>query len=252
MHRQVTRQLRENMVYLRPDLNTFQIDDMVKCSWGNYGRVMAEFSVLRKIWRSDRTTVEGLEHLTLAKSSKRPVICLFLHLGNWEIIGPKLYDLLGGDWIQIYQLLDNRFKARIAERVRRPYAHSLVTSGPFVGKKIYNQLKAGYTLNIAVDECVNNKVNIPSFGRELPLTGNLSMAVRLAKLTKALLCPVYATRTKGAQFVVHVLPQIELDFKRLKSHEVMRVLDAQLMSVIGQHLDQWYYAAALCLAKDEP
>lgn len=251
MHRQATLQLRQNMMCLRPDLTPLQIDVMVKQSWGNYGRVMAEFSVLQRIWKSNRTTVEGLHHFTDAKSSGRPVICLFLHVGNWEVIGPKLYALLGGDWIQIYQQLDCPIQAKIAERVRRPYAHSLITSGPFVGKKIVNKLKEGYTLNIAVDECVKDEVNTPSFGRPLSRHGNLNLALRLAKLTGATLCPVYATRPKGARFVLHVLPSIDPEIMTSKGLDPFEVIDKMIGSVIGQHLEAWYYARALNLNKDE-
>ncbi len=246
MHRIATQKLRENITQLRPDLQPMAINQMVQRSWGNYGRVMAEFSVLRRIWKSDRVDITGLEHFIKAKATGRPVICLFVHLGNWEVIGPKLHALLGGDWIQIYQMLDNPYQLRIAEQVRRPYAHELITSGPFVGKKIYNKLKAGYTLNIAVDECVNEDITIPAFGRSLQLAGNLTFAVRLAKLTNAVFCPVYAMRTQGARFTVQVLPPVVFDFTEFdqgKLLEAVSTLNHTVESIIREHLDQWYYCA---------
>ena len=253
LHRQATHQLRENIKVLRPDVNTpKQIEAMIRRSWGNYGRVMAEFSVLRRIWKSDRTEVEGLENLIASKASGRPIIYTFLHLGNWEIIGPKLDDLVSQRGIQIYQKLEDRFKLRIAENVRRPYAHALITNSPFVGKTIYNKLTNGYFLNIAVDEFINNKLSAPSFGRPLEHTGNLNFAVRLAKLTNAIICPVYATRRKGAYFTLHILPPIEFDFtdfNRVKLQDAEAQLDKLIDPIIRKHFDQWYYCAAPNLSK---
>ena len=255
-HRKASEQLRKNIQKLRPDVGSEKaMDAFVKQSFGNLGRVMAEFSVLRRIWASDRTTIEGLMHLNAAKALERPIIFLFLHLGNWEIIGPKLYPLLNRRVIQIYQLIDNRYQLRIAENVRRPYAHGLITTGPSVGKKIYNKLRDGYHLNIAVDELVNGELNTPSFGRPQSLSGNLSLAVRFAKLTNAILCPVYATRTKGARFVVHIVSPVVLDFTqwdKAKLTSSISALDALMGSIIRKHLDQWYYNTALIEDIDMP
>ena len=249
MHRKPTQQLRENITRLRPDMSSKkQIDAMVKRSWGNYGRVMAEFSVLRRIWRSNRTRVEGLENFTTAKATGRPIICLFLHLGNWEVVGPKLNDVFGGNWLQIYQKIDDRMKLRIAENVRRPYAYALITAGPFIGKKIYNKLSEGYNLNLAVDEWVNDELNTPSFGRPRRQVGNLTLAVRLAKLTNAILCPAYVTRTKGARFLLHIKPPVILDFThfdRQALQETVNQLDQLIDPIIREHIDQWFYGSAL-------
>lgn len=253
-HQKATQRLRDNITRLRPDVCQRElIDDMVKRSWGNYGRVMAEFSVLRRILVSNRTEMEGLEHLNAARVSKRPIIFLLLHLGNWELVGHKLYHLLDGRVVCVYQKLDNSVHLQIAKNTRREIAHILVTEGPFVGKKIYNKLREGHDLIMAVDEFVNDELNTPSFGRNLLIKGNLTRAVRFAKLTNAMLCPVYATRTQGARFLLHILPLIELDFAdfdRIKLREAVAQLDSLIDPIIRQYFDQWYYAASLDLSKN--
>lgn len=255
LHSKATQQLRANITSLRPDLRSSkEIEAMIKRTWGNYGRVLSEFSVLRRIWRSERTAVEGMDNLIHAKALGRPIIFLFMHLGNWEVIGPKLLSS-GGRGIQIYQQLDDPYKLRIAENIRRPYAHSLITNGPFVGKKIYNKLMNGYQLSIAVDEHINNELNTPSFGRPLHLSGNLTFAVRLAKLTNAVLCPVYATRTKGARFLLHILPARVYDFTNFGNGELRKTvkeLDQLIDPIIRQHIDQWFYATTLNLSTNKP
>jgi KDO2-lipid IV(A) lauroyltransferase len=250
-HKEATQRLRNNIQQLRPDLTSpQQIDAMVKRAWGNYGRVMTEFSVLRRIWRSQRVHIEGMENLVLAKNAGKPIIGLFLHLGNWEVVGPKLYDLVDGRGLQIYQVLDNRFKFRIAENIRRPYAHALITNSPSVGKKLYNKLTEGYHLTIAIDEFVNGQLKTPSFGRPVSRSGNLKFAIRLAKLTNATLFIAYATRTQGARFLIHFLPPIIHDFTQIeqeKLHEVAKEIDALVDPIVRRHFDQWFYGASLNL-----
>ena len=143
-------------------------------------------------------------------------------------------------------------KLRIAENVRRPYAYALITSKPFVGKTIVNKLSEGYNLNMAVDERVNDELNTPSFGRPLRQVGNLTHAVRLAKLTNAILCVAYVTRTKGARFLLHIKPPVILDFTHFDKQalqDTVKQLDKQIDPIIREHLDQWYYASALHLSK---
>ena len=253
-HKKVTQRLRNNIIHLRPDLVTKkQIDNMVARSWGNYGRVMAEFSVFRRICKSSHTPIIGLEHLQSALGSQRPVIIMFLHLGNWEIVGPKLKKYVNEQVLQIYQMIDDKTKLYIAEKVRRPYAKYLMPNTPNMAKKIYNKLTEGYTVCMAVDEFINNKLPIPSFGRSLGLSNNLAFAVRFAKLSNAVLCPVYAVRTKGARFQINIKPPVAFDFSdynKQKLYDMVAELDLLIDPVIRQHIDQWHYAMALDLSAD--
>ena len=251
-HRNVTQRLRNNIIHLRPDLvSKKQIDSMVARSWGNYGRVMAEFSVFNRICNSNQTQIIGLDHLLSAQASQRPVIIMFLHLGNWEIVGPKLKAFVNEQVLQIYQMIDDKTKLYIAEKVRRPYAKYLMPNTPNMAKKIYNKLMEGYTVFMAVDEFINNKLPVPSFGRPLDLSNNLAFAVRFAKLSNAVLCPVYAVRTKGSQFEINIKPPVAFDFSddsKEKLYDMVAQLDSLIEPIIRQHIDQWHYAMALDLS----
>ena len=250
-HRKATQRLRNNIIHLRPDLvSKKDIDDMVLRSWGNYGRVMAEFSVFRRICQSSQTQIIGLDHLQCAQASERPVIIMFLHLANWEMVGPRLKDFVNERSLQVYQLLEDKTKLKLAEKARRPYAKHLIPNTPNMAKQIYNKLKEGYTVFMGVDEFINNKLPIPSFGRPLSLSNNLAFAVRFAQLTNAVLCPVYAVRTKGVQFEINIKAPVVFDFSdynKQKLHGMVAQLDQLIDPIIRQHIDQWHYAMALDL-----
>lgn len=246
-HKDADSRLRNNIRFLKPHLSTTELEITVKKWWENHGRVLAEFSVLRRLWKSNRTSMVGSEHINHAKQTSRPIIFLLLHTGNWEITGPKLAALFVKHPIHIYQEIDNYFKMKIANNIRAPYANHLIKPHFSAGRKIYKKLISGHPLIIAVDEHVNGKLNGPSFGRDLSTSGNVVFALRLAKLTNAILLPVYTTRNNGANFTVTILPAMELDFENfndadLKSAQIK--IDEITDHIIRQNVDQWYYATS--------
>jgi KDO2-lipid IV(A) lauroyltransferase len=232
--------LRHNLKMLRPDLAAPDvIEATVQRYWGNSGRAMTEFSVLQSLWKSDRATVSGMEHLLAARATGRPRIALFVHLGNWELVGPKILDL-GENSSQIVQRLANPYRDRIAMRTRKPYEGRLIEAGPGAGRQILRALVKNGLISMAADEYQNGELLAPSFGRLLRLDGNLGRAVRLAKMANAIVCPYYCVRTKGAHFDICFAPAIELDLT--DDDYIQRgveTLDAAITAIIVAHIDQW-------------
>ena len=252
-HKNACIRLRKNIRFLRPNISDTELDQVVKNWFENHGRVLAEFSVLRRMWKSNRTSIQGIENMNYAKNTRRPVIYLFLHISNWEIVGPKIAELFGNRLIQIYQEIDNCFQMKIANNMRAPYADNLIKPGPSAGRKIYKKLVSGHILGIAVDECIDGKCDAPSFGRPLPQSGNILFALRLAKLTNAVLVPVYATRTQGPNFLLNVLPGIEFNFNNFNKNDLLSAqiqIDRIIENIVRQHVDQWYYAMGNDLSKN--
>jgi KDO2-lipid IV(A) lauroyltransferase len=231
---------RHNLRLLRPDLAApAVIEKTMRRYWGNSGRIMTEFSVLKRLWRSDRATVSGMEHLIAARATGRPRIALFMHLGNWELVGPKILDL-GENSSQIVQRLANPYRDRIAMQTRSPYAGRLIEAGPSAGRQILRALRDNGLISMAGDEYQNGELLAPSFGGPVRADGNLGRAVRLAKLANAIVCPYYCVRTKGAHFDIRFLPAIELDLTAEDYlHRGVETLDAAITPIIVAHLDQW-------------
>jgi KDO2-lipid IV(A) lauroyltransferase len=232
--------LRHNLTVLRPDLAAPEvIEATVRRYWGNSGRAMTEFSVLDRLWRSDRMSVVGFEHLAAARATGRTRIGLFMHLGNWELVGPKIIDL-GENLSQVVQELANPYRNRIANNARRRYADRLIHAGPNASRQFLRLLRNNGFISIAGDEFQNRELFAPSFGRPVRLDGNLGRVVRLAKLVDAVICPYYCVRTQGAHFEMHILPAVALDFTAddYLQRGVER-LDGTITPVIVAHLDQW-------------
>lgn len=232
--------VRHNLAVLSPDISDpAEIEATVQRFWSNAGRAMAEFSVLRRLWVSDRVAVEGMDNLLAARATGRPRIGIFLHLANWELAGPKLLSL-GETSAQIVQNLANPYRNRIAMSVRSVYADQLIEPGPAAGRQIIRSLKETGGLSMAGDEYMNGELLAPSFGRPPHLDGNLARAVRLAKMTNAIIVPYYVVRVKGARFRMHILPHVELSFdgENYLQDGVQR-LDDIITPIIIENIDQW-------------
>jgi len=232
--------VRHNLAVLRPDISDkAEIEATVRRFWSNAGRSMAEFSVLRRLWVSDRVQVTGMDNLEAARATGRPRIGIFLHLGNWELAGPKLLAI-GETSAQIAQTLANPYRHRIAMSVRKVYADKLIEPGPTAGRQIIRSLKETGGLSMAGDEYMNGELLAPSFGRPLHLDGNLGRAVRLAKMTGAIVIPYYCLRKNGAYFQMHITPYVDLDFSGENYlEEGVQTLDDVITPIIVANIDQW-------------
>ncbi|MCX7125417.1 MAG: hypothetical protein NTU49_06670 [Gammaproteobacteria bacterium] len=253
-HKNACIRLRKNIRFLRPNISDTELDQMVKNWFENYGRVLAEFSVLRRIWKSNRTSIQGVENIAYANKTGRPLIFLALHTANWEVSYAKLLELFNNRGIYVYEVLKNRFQMKIAHSVRYPYANCRITPHPGSSKKIHSKLESNHFVWLAVDEHVPGKQSSPSFGRPLPASGNVLFALRSAKITNAVLLPVYVTRTQGAHFILNVLPTIEFNFNDFNDNDLKEAhikIDNIIGSIVRQHVDQWYYAMKNDLFKNE-
>jgi KDO2-lipid IV(A) lauroyltransferase len=231
--------IKRNIRVLKPGISCEELKAITRKWWNNKGRTTAEFSVLRRIWKTNRVTIQGRNFLSSAKLTGRPLIFLLLHTGNWEVLGQKLIKE-GFIVLHTYQSEGlNPFHRKIAANIRRPYKKHLITNNDSaVGRTILRRLTSGECLVIAMDL----GAQFPSLGRPLPTKGNLVQAIKLAKLSNAVLVPTYALRTKGARFDLHTLPHIELDFNgfnRQKLHEAVGLVDRTVEPIIRQHFDQW-------------
>jgi KDO2-lipid IV(A) lauroyltransferase len=237
------RRAREALARLRPDLDGPGLEAALRRFWAALGRSMTEFSVLPRLWRASSAPVVGLEHLEAARATDRPRIFLGLHLGNWELAGPRLIDL-GEDLLQFFQPPRSRFKRRITERIRRHYRERLLPPSIVGVRRAMRQLTQGQgALVIFGDEFQHGRVGAPSFGRPLRLDGNLAKAARFAAAADAAVLPVYVVREAGTRFTLHIEPAVALartGDADADLRENVRRLDARLEPIVRRHADQWF------------
>ena len=238
-----TERARDNYTRLRPEVtDPAEVTAAVERMWRNLGRTMLEFSVMSRLYRSDRIAVVGAEHLAAARATNRPRIFLLLHLGAWELIGPMLLRE-GESGRHLYQPPANRFERRIAEGVRRPFRRLMISPGTGEVREAIRALgrdKGG--LILGVDEFIRGRVQAPAFGREIGPQANLFSAARLALMSDALLLPAYVLRTRGAHFVLHIgapLEPVRTSDRAADVAATAAVIDEAITPIVAANLDQW-------------
>lgn len=241
-HQGALRKARRNLERLLPDVSEEERETILKRNCENQGRVMTEFSIIPRLARSPRVTWHN-EGVIKKAYEKGPVIIVGLHLGNWEIMAPKLIDM-GFRPSANYTPPNGRARAWIAEQVRLRLGYGLMPPGKDGIRPALNILKNGGMISIFCDEGVAGKIRGPFLGRAPHLQGNLAIAVRLARMTGATLCPMHTLRRNGVHFDGYALPPVVLppeDKPGNRLTEDVILLNAAIEPVIRAHLDQWYF-----------
>ena len=247
---------RRNWRRLRPEAaDPASTDAAMRRLWRSVSRTMCEFSVLHRMWGVGRIAVEGVEHLETVRNAGKPIIIAGLHLGNWETI-PATGIALGYPGSGFYWPLENRFDTRIAVRARERYGATLFPASPQAMRPAMRAAIAALTEKkgpfvIFIDECIDDHVFAPAFGRPLKAQGNIANVAWLAATTGAEVLPTYCLRLDDtAHFKIFILPPVDLarggDRRSDLLTNVGRINDV-IEPVIRSHLDQWYYTLDLNL-----
>ncbi|MBP1850700.1 lysophospholipid acyltransferase family protein [Rhizobium halophytocola] len=242
-HTSAEKRARATIAKLRPDLDAAAQDALFKENCRTQGRLMIEFShINRLVHHPERIEIRDLHHIG-DSAAAGPVIIVGMHLGNWEI-GPTVLTHIGLRPYANYTPPPGRAKAWISERVRRKGGLNFLPPGLQGIRPAVNLLKQGGVISMFCDEGVNGKIRGPLFGRKPHLEGNLALAVRLARMTGATICPWYNLRQDGFRFVAQMLPPITLppeDKPGARLMEDILLLNGVIEPVVRAHLDQWFF-----------
>ena len=245
---------RRNWRRLRPDkADPASTDAAMTRLWRSVSRTMCEFSVLHRLWPEGRVAVDGVEHLEAVRRAGKPMIIAGLHLGNWETI-PAAGIALGYPGSGFYWPLENRFDTRIAVRARERYGAVLFPASPNAMRPAMRAAIAALTANngpfvVFIDECIDDHVYAPAFGRPLKAQGNIANVAWLAWTTGAEVLPAYCLRLNdSARFKITVLPPVDLARGGERNRDLLTNIariNEVIEPVVQAHLDQWYYALDL-------
>jgi Kdo2-lipid IVA lauroyltransferase/acyltransferase len=237
---------RKAWMTLRPnEADQASTDAAMRRLWRCVGRSTAEFSVLDRLWPAGRIAVDGLDYLTTARATGKPMIGMCLHLGNWETI-PAMVLANGFKGASIYLPPDNRFEHFVVNRARDRLGGDYILASRRTGfEAIRTLVRKNQGILMYVDESVRGRVWAPAFGRPLRPQGNIAYILRIARLTGAIIFPIYSVRVVGgARFKVTVLPALELVQTGDRDADLMAniaMIDTLIDPIIRAHLDQWYY-----------
>ncbi len=241
---------------LRPDATPDAIEALLEAHWRHVGRTFAEFAAHDRIVPEGRIAIEGGDIPHAILRAGRPLIVAGIHVGSWETI-PGALHLLGIPVHGTFQPLSNRFRMRIAARMRRrsQVAAGAAESGfilptlaaPFEALRVLEQRRAA--LMYFVDEDWGGRVQAPALGRPIRASGNIMRVVRLARRSGAAIVPAYGLRLgEAARFRVTFLPDVALGPARPGRDGILAditALDAAIEPLVRAHPEQWFMLHAL-------
>jgi KDO2-lipid IV(A) lauroyltransferase len=229
--RDVTRQSEHSLSLICPDLTAAARKEIVRETWANEGRLEAEMTVIDRLLDAVELTVVNAEGLQAHLRTRRPIVFVFPHLGNWEVlamVGQRHGLVLN----VVYEELRSRFDRSLVARIRRNLGYRLISPDRVGVRNLFHALARGESLGIAIDEYRDGNVVSPAFGRALPERSNIHFALKIARRFGAAIVPAVCVRTAPHAFTLTLQEALE--------DPSAAELNALCESWIRAHPEQWY------------
>ena len=229
---------RANLALLRPDLPQAEREAILTRRWVNVGRTLAELANIDRLVNADHVTVIDQSAYQAVLDGPGPMIAFTCHIGNWDLLAAHIKWSTDRPGLGVYEDPEDPRIAAQLKKARSSYMGEAI-GGDGAARGVLKHLtqKDRATLYILADERRDRQVWFPTFGRALEPSGNLSIALRLARKVGAQFLPFYLVRTSGPHFALHWHPP--LDPRTMSDAEIVAVLDRFLGQACIDHADQW-------------
>lgn len=226
--------------HIRPEATEAERRRMLAAHWRHMGRVMTEYSCLRRLLLAGRIEISGLDALPPAGS---PVVVAASHTGSWETISIAI-SAPGHSVAGFYEPIGNKTRLDIALGERRSLGWIGLAADDRPVRPAIRHMDAGGAFCAYVDEYVDRVVRAPRLGRDMPLNGNIRIAVRLAERTGCPLVFGSCERIGGARFRVTftAVPLTPGD-----ADATVDAVEALLDAAVRRRPEQWLQITALRL-----
>jgi KDO2-lipid IV(A) lauroyltransferase len=207
-------------------------------AWGSFGRTMAEYAVLPRLWPErwrTHVSVSGHETLAALAAAGKPAILFSAHLGNWEMI-PLALAQLARPLTIVYRAPNNPSVDALIGGVRAAYTSGMAPKGAAGARLIMKALHNNELVFMVVDQKINEGLPIPFFGRAA-FTG--TAIARLAMRFQCPVIPVRCVRTRGCRFEITV--EEPWTFPAVAPQQEEEAVRAALMRV-NARIEDWIRA----------
>ena len=177
-----------------PEKSEAEIEEIALESWGNMGRMAAEYVFLDRLFDFDpeRTTpgrveVSGIPLFLELRDNPRPFIVFTAHSGNFEML-PVAGSAFGLDVTVLFRPPNNPYVAEKVFKFREERMGNLVPSHAGSSFALARQLERGLGVGVLVDQKFRKGLKTKFFGQDVQ-TNPL-----LAKLVRQFNCEVYPAR----------------------------------------------------------
>jgi len=230
-----------------PEKNEAEIQEIALASWGNMGRLAAEYVFLDRLFDFDyereepgRVEVSGIPIFIDLLENPRPFIVFTAHTGNFELL-PVAGAAFGLHVSVLFRPPNNPYVAQRVFDFRSARMGKLVPSHAGSSFALARQLEAGQGVGVLVDQKFRKGLKTKFFGLDVktnPLLG---------KLVRQFNCEVYPARCirlPGNRYRLEIEPKLEMP--RDANGNLDMVATAQLLndkveSWVREYPEQWLW-----------
>jgi len=232
-----TKRIRANLAYTCPELTQSQVDRLCFEVPDNVGRSLIEiYSGKQFVARVRDTPLSGpgADALETAHRTKRPVVLVTGHFGNYD--APRAALIARGYNVgAIYMPMKNVFFNAHYEVAISNIGKPLFARGRRGLGQMLRFLRAGGMTGFLVDQYMHHGAPLQFFGKPAPTA--LS-AAELALKYDALLVPIYGIRSdNGLDFTI----QVDAPIEHSDGETMTQALNDSLEKLVRQHMGQWFW-----------
>ncbi|NNE38583.1 MAG: hypothetical protein HKN08_09800, partial [Gammaproteobacteria bacterium] len=145
-----------NLKRLLPESDIVERQQLSNHMWQNIARALTEMAVLDRFILKNQVIENNLEVFQNISTDK-PVIFLFPHLGNWELLAISVINQ-GFKLNVMFEWVPNRFVQKLLVSSRKREGYDLITPDYRGTKNIFKVLKAGQAIGLAMDEFKGSQI----------------------------------------------------------------------------------------------
>jgi KDO2-lipid IV(A) lauroyltransferase len=253
MTRQVGRRLKRHKLMLYnlrrafPEKSDAELEEIALESWGNMGRLAAEYVFLDQLFDFDpesaepgRVEVLGIPIFLELRDNPRPFIVFTGHTGNFELL-PVAGNAFGLSVTVLFRPPNNPYIAQKVFDFRSGRMGKLVPSHAGSSFALARQLEAGQGVGVLVDQKFSRGLKTKFFGLDTK-TNPL-----LPKLVRQFNCEVYPARCirlPGNRYRLEIEPKMEMprDEKgNLDLPATAQMMNDKVESWVREYPAQWLW-----------
>ncbi len=251
--RQVGKRLKRHKLMLYnlrrafPEKSDAELEEIALESWGNMGRLAAEYVFLDQLFDFDpdsaepgRVEVSGIPIFLELRDNPRPFIVFTGHTGNFELL-PVAGNAFGLSVTVLFRPPNNPYVAKKVFDFRSGRMGKLVPSHAGSSFALARQLEAGQGVGVLVDQKFSRGLKTKFFGLETK-TNPL-----LPKLVRQFNCEVYPARCirlPGGRYRLEIEPKLEMprDEKgNLDLPATAQMMNDKVESWVREYPAQWLW-----------
>ena len=230
----------DNLNKFDNSLTSEKINKISQEMWGNYGRILSEYSYISNFSKGDLDKYIKIENVERLEEIKKglPVVFVSAHFSNFELMAMAI-EKAGVNLSAIYRPLNNKMVNSIMEPLRKKYiCKKQIKKGLNGVREALKYFKQGVSIAIMIDQRVSEGQKINFFDYPAHTT---TIPAQFVKKFGCKIQPVHIERYDKINFKISFDEQITMDDNADDTFISLR-LNQWLEEKIRKNPSQWIWS----------